>query len=119
MLGNTEIYLLAKRRHAWQAGYYFPCQGTQQKPDATHDKIIELAGDLPRVELFFRQQAPGWDVWGNEVIGYGGNFLFHPQNRMHLPPQAGEMINCYIRFYNREHPQLKAGETPLVRRLST
>ena len=71
MLGNTEICLLAKRRRAWQAGYYFPCRGIQQKPDATHDKIIELAGDLPRVELFFRQQAPGWDVWGNEVIGYG------------------------------------------------
>ena len=28
---------------------------------------IELAGDLPRVELFARQKAPGWDVWGNEV----------------------------------------------------
>lgn len=23
--------------------------------------------DLPRVELFARQTAPGWDVWGNEV----------------------------------------------------
>ena len=23
--------------------------------------------DLPRVELFARQAAPGWDVWGNEV----------------------------------------------------
>ncbi|MFQ8823555.1 MAG: hypothetical protein ACLR8Q_01625 [[Ruminococcus] lactaris] len=33
----------------------------------TRDKIIELAGDLPRVELFARQKTPGWDVWGNEV----------------------------------------------------
>ena len=24
-------------------------------------------GDLPRIELFARQQSPGWDVWGNEV----------------------------------------------------
>ena len=38
-----------------------------KKPDVTRDKIIELAGNLPRVELFARQKAPGWDVWGNEV----------------------------------------------------
>ena len=30
-------------------------------------KIIKLMGDQPRVELFARQQTPGWDVWGNEV----------------------------------------------------
>ena len=29
--------------------------------------VETLAGDLPRVELFARQKAPGWDVWGNEV----------------------------------------------------
>ena len=29
--------------------------------------VETLAGNLPRVELFARQKAPGWDVWGNEV----------------------------------------------------
>ena len=24
-------------------------------------------GDLPRIELFAREAAPGWDVWGNEA----------------------------------------------------
>lgn len=24
-------------------------------------------GDLPRIELFARQKAKGWDVWGNEA----------------------------------------------------
>jgi len=24
-------------------------------------------GGQPRLELFARQQTPGWDVWGNEV----------------------------------------------------
>lgn len=38
-----------------------------QKPDETRDKIIELAGDLPRVELFARNKTDGWDTWGNEV----------------------------------------------------
>lgn len=38
-----------------------------KKPDETRDRIIKLCGDLPRIELFARQQAEGWDCWGNEV----------------------------------------------------
>lgn len=38
-----------------------------RKPDETRDKIIELCGDIPRIELFARQYADGWDCWGNEV----------------------------------------------------
>lgn len=38
-----------------------------QKPDETRDKIVELCGELPRMELFARQHAEGWDCWGNEV----------------------------------------------------
>ncbi len=38
-----------------------------QKPDEVRDRIVELFGDLPRIELFARTQTPGWDVWGNEV----------------------------------------------------
>ena len=45
-----------------------PVEEHSKKPDVTRDKIIELAGALPRVELFARQKASVWDVWGNEVI---------------------------------------------------
>ena len=38
-----------------------------KKPDETRKRIVELVGDLPRVELFARQKTDGWDVWGNEV----------------------------------------------------
>lgn len=38
-----------------------------KKPDVVRDKILELLGDLPRIELFARQYAEGWDCWGNEV----------------------------------------------------
>ena len=31
------------------------------------NKIVELCGDIPRIELFARQYADGWDCWGNEV----------------------------------------------------
>ena len=38
-----------------------------RKPDEVRNRIVELLGNLPRVELFARQKAEGWDVWGNEV----------------------------------------------------
>lgn len=38
-----------------------------KKPNCVRDRIVELCGDLPRIELFARQKTPGWDVWGNEV----------------------------------------------------
>ena len=38
-----------------------------KKPDIVRHRIIELVGDLPRVELFAREKADGWDAWGNEV----------------------------------------------------
>ena len=37
------------------------------KPDIVRNKIIQLVGDLPRIELFARTKIFGWDVWGNEV----------------------------------------------------
>lgn len=71
--GNAEICLLEKRgnpkRHSAFVHQFIisPIEQHSKKPDVTRDKIVELAGDLPRVELFARQKIPGWDVWGNEV----------------------------------------------------
>jgi len=38
-----------------------------KKPDIVRNKIVELCGNLPRIELFARQKTDGWDAWGNEV----------------------------------------------------
>lgn len=38
-----------------------------KKPAIVRDKIVELVGDMPRIELFARQVVDGWDCWGNEV----------------------------------------------------
>jgi len=38
-----------------------------KKPDETRERIVKLVGDVPRIELFARQRAKGWDSWGNEV----------------------------------------------------
>ena len=71
--GNAEICLLGKRGHPKRYSrsvHQFiisPIEEHSKKPDITREKIIELAGDLPRAELFAREKTPGWDVWGNEV----------------------------------------------------
>ncbi len=38
-----------------------------KKPDCVRDKITTLCGELPRIELFARTKANGWDSWGNEI----------------------------------------------------
>lgn len=38
-----------------------------RKPDEIRNNIVELVGDLPRIELFARHTFDGWDSWGNEV----------------------------------------------------
>lgn len=46
-----------------------PRQEHSKKPDEVRNKIVELMGDLPRIELFARERAEGWSVFGNEVEG--------------------------------------------------
>ena len=38
-----------------------------KKPQEARDRIVQLMGDVPRIELFARSRAEGWDAWGNEV----------------------------------------------------
>ena len=71
--GNTEPCLIATKgkpkRNSAKVGQliFSPLRNHSQKPDETREKIVELMGDLPRIELFARQYAEGWDCWGNEV----------------------------------------------------
>lgn len=37
------------------------------KPIGARKRIEKMFGNIPRIELFARQQADGWDCWGNEV----------------------------------------------------
>ena len=40
-----------------------------KKPAEIRNRIVGMLGDVPRIELFARQEAQGWDCWGNEVGG--------------------------------------------------
>jgi N6-adenosine-specific RNA methylase IME4 len=39
-----------------------------KKADIVRRRILELCGDLKRIELFARTKAENWHVWGNEIV---------------------------------------------------
>jgi len=70
---NAELCLIATKGKPKRISakvrqiIYQPIQEHSQKPNEVRERIIELVGDLPRIELFARENHIGWDVWGNEV----------------------------------------------------
>jgi N6-adenosine-specific RNA methylase IME4 len=47
-----------------------------RKPDEMYARIERLFGDVPPIELYAREQRPGWSAWGDQVqlnlFGGGG-----------------------------------------------
>jgi N6-adenosine-specific RNA methylase IME4 len=70
---NSEICLLATKGKPKRVSasvrqvILSPREEHSKKPDEARERIIELVGDLPRIELFARQQVTGWDCWGDEI----------------------------------------------------
>ena len=70
---NTEVLLLGTRGNPKPISHNISeiiehkIMEHSKKPPIIRDKIVELCGNIPRVELFAREKADGWDVWGNEV----------------------------------------------------
>jgi len=44
-----------------------PTREHSRKPDEVRESLVQLMGDVPRIELFARETFPGWDNWGNET----------------------------------------------------
>lgn len=71
--GNTECCLIGiKGKPKRMSNKVFqivatPIEEHSKKPNEVRERIVELMGDLPRIELFARQYTDGWDCWGNEV----------------------------------------------------
>jgi site-specific DNA-methyltransferase (adenine-specific) len=74
-MGNVELCLLGVRG---KPNKFRVDKGVKQlvvaertihskKPDEVRERITQGFGDLPRIELFARQAAEGWDCWGNEA----------------------------------------------------
>lgn len=70
---NAEYCLLATRGNPKRASasVHSVLDGAilehSRKPARVRDLIVQLCGDVPRIELFAREKTAGWDVWGNEV----------------------------------------------------
>jgi len=74
VMGNVEICLLATKGkpYKWRKTGVFQLirsirREHSRKPDEARDRIIDLMGNLPRIELFSREEIWGWDNWGNEM----------------------------------------------------
>ena len=52
---------------AQQQVVFAPRGRHSEKPAEVRDRIVELLGDRPRLELFARQRVPGWDAIGDEL----------------------------------------------------
>ncbi len=71
---NAEYCLLAirgkvleRKSHSVSSVVISHIERHSKKPNEVRDRIVELFGDIPRIELFAREQSNGWDCWGNEV----------------------------------------------------
>jgi site-specific DNA-methyltransferase (adenine-specific) len=69
---NIEICLLGMRGHIKSVDktvpqiVMHPRIGHSVKPPIVRDRIVQLFGDIKRLEIFARQKTEGWDA-----IGYG------------------------------------------------
>lgn len=70
--GNSEFCLLAVRGKPKRLSNMVSQLITtrirehSKKPDIVRKKIVQLCGDIPRIELFARTKIHGWDTWGND-----------------------------------------------------
>lgn len=70
---NCELCLLGvkgkpfKQNDTVSSVIIAPITRHSEKPAEARDRIVQLCGDFPRIELFARQRVCGWDAWGNEI----------------------------------------------------
>ena len=70
---NAEVCLLATRGNPKRLAanvhqvIISRIEEHSRKPEEARSRIEQLMGDVPKIELFARRKAVGWDVWGDEV----------------------------------------------------
>lgn len=74
-MGNAELCLLGTKGHPKRIKknvkqlVVSPRYAHSKKPEEVRTRIVELFGDVSRIELFARESAEGWTVLGNEIDG--------------------------------------------------
>jgi len=71
---NPELCLIAKKGNGLQAKkhdihsvVFSSIKEHSRKPDEIRKTIVDLFGDVPRIELFARNRFDGWDCWGDQL----------------------------------------------------
>ena len=71
---NSELCLLGTRGKPQRQSasvkrlVIAPRREHSRKPDEVAHRIVQLIGDVPRIELFGRTSRPGWSVWGTGTL---------------------------------------------------
>jgi N6-adenosine-specific RNA methylase IME4 len=76
--GNSEFCLMGRRGKPKRADAAVaqilmdntitaPIGEHSEKPAEVRERILQLMGDVPAIELFARAPAPGFECWGDEV----------------------------------------------------
>ena len=75
---NAELCLLATRGNPKRVSksVHQVCDARvaehSRKPEEIKERIVQLCGDIPRIELFARNHTEGWDCWGDETNKFDG-----------------------------------------------
>mgnify|MGYP001604598066 CR=1 FL=1 len=70
---GSECCMLATRGHLKVQSHSVkqvivaPYTKHSEKPPEVRDRIVQLYGDLPRIELFARTVTPSWDAMGDQL----------------------------------------------------
>lgn len=71
--GNAELCLLATKGSPKRVSknvkqiVLAPRGRHSAKPPEVRNRIVQLIGDISRIELFAREEPEGWDCFGNEI----------------------------------------------------
>ena len=70
---NAEVCLLGKKgkpkviSHSVRQVIESIPEQHSKKPDEVRERIVELCGDVSRIELFATKRCKNWDSWGNAI----------------------------------------------------
>ena len=64
-IGTRGLNLIKRRDIEQYVGS--PRREHSRKPDEVRKRIVQMCGDLPRIDIFARQRRRDWDVFGDEI----------------------------------------------------
>lgn len=63
---------LQVKNHGIRKEFFANVREHSRKPDEVPCWLVDLYGDVPRLEMFARTRRQGWDAWGNETDKFAG-----------------------------------------------